>query len=104
MFQNANFLQQKVYKSAWNKKLKYTDINHLSNSEININVSGKFRLGDIRHNLADLSKSKDILGFTPKYNFKRGITEFVNWVKTQEVMEDKYEKSIQQLKNKGLMK
>jgi len=79
-------------------------LKRLYNSEINITVSGKFRLGDIRHNFADLSKSKDILGFTPKYNFERGITEFVNWVKTQEVMEDKYEKSIQQLKNKGLMK
>ena len=79
-------------------------LKRLYNSEINITVSGKFRLGDIRHNCADLSKLKDILGFTPKYNFERGITEFVNWVKTQEVMEDKYEKSIQQLKNKGLIK
>ena len=79
-------------------------LKRLYNSEININVSGKFRLGDIRHNLADLSKSKDILGFTPKYNFERGITEFVNWVKTQEIMEDKYKESIQKLKNKGLMK
>ena len=79
-------------------------LKRLYNSEINITVSGKFRLGDIRRNFADLSKSKDILGFTPKYNFERGITEFVNWVKTQEVMEDKYEKSIQQLKNKGLIK
>ena len=79
-------------------------LKRLYNSEINITISGKFRLGDIRHNFADLSKLKDILGFTPKYNFERGITEFVNWVKTQEVMEDKYEKSIQQLKNKGLIK
>ena len=79
-------------------------LKRLYNSEINITISGKFRLGDIRHNVADLSKLKDILGFTPKYNFERGITEFVNWVKTQEVMEDKYEKSIQQLKNKGLIK
>ena len=79
-------------------------LKRLYNSEINITVSGKFRLGDIRHNFADLSKLKDILGFTPKYNFERGITEFVNWVKTQEVMEDKYEESIQQLKNKGLIK
>ena len=79
-------------------------LKRLYNSEINITISSKFRLGDIRHNFADLSKLKDILGFTPKYNFERGITEFVNWVKTQEVMEDKYEKSIQQLKNKGLIK
>ena len=79
-------------------------LKRLYNSEINITVSGKFRLGDIRHNFADLSKLKGILGFTPKYNFERGVTEFVNWVKTQQVMEDKYEESIQQLKNKGLIK
>ena len=74
------------------------------NSDINISISGKYRLGDIRHNYADLNKVKTLLGFTPKYNFQKGIAEFVRWVKTQEVMEDKYEKSVQELKDKGLMK
>ena len=32
-----------------------------------------------------------MLGFSPKFDFISGITSFVNWVKTQEVMEDKYE-------------
>ena len=73
-------------------------------SDIKISISGKFRLGDIRHNYADLSKIKSLLGFTPKYNFQEGISEFVKWVKTQEVKEDKYDKSIQELKQKGLMK
>ena len=52
----------------------------------------------------DLSKSKSVLGFTPKYDFDRGIKEFVNWVKTQEIKEDKYENTVQELKDKGLMK
>ena len=73
-------------------------------SDISISISGKYRLGDIRHNYADLSKIKSLLGFTPKYNFQEGIFKFVKWVKTQEVKEDKYEKSIQELKQKGLMK
>lgn len=73
-------------------------------SDIRISISGKFRLGDIRHNYADLSKIKSLLGFTPKYNFLEGISEFVKWVKTQEVKEDKYDKSIQELREKGLMK
>ena len=73
-------------------------------SNISISISGKYRLGDIRHNYADLKKAKNLLGFTPKYNFQKGISEFVNWVKTQEVMQDKYEKSVQELKDKGLMK
>ena len=74
------------------------------NSDININISGKFRFGDIRHNYVDLSKIESLLGFNPKYDFKKGITEFVKWVKKQEIKEDKYEKSIQELKKKGLMK
>jgi len=73
-------------------------------SNVNINISGKYRLGDIRHNYADLSKIENALGFSPKFNFKIGITEFVKWVKTQEIMDDKYENSIKELKQKGLIK
>ena len=73
-------------------------------SDINILISGKYRLGDIRHNYADLTKIKNILGFTPKYDFEKGIFEFVKWVKTQEVMVDKYESSIIELQKKGLIK
>ena len=74
------------------------------NSDINISVSGQYRLGDIRHNYADLTKIKEVLDFSPKYDFQKGIFTFVNWVKTQEIMEDKYEESIEELRNKGLMK
>jgi len=73
-------------------------------SNVNINISGKYRLGDIRHNYADLSKIKKALGFSPKFDFNSGISEFVKWVKTQEIKEDKYESSIEELKQKGLIK
>ena len=76
----------------------------LYNSNVKILVSGKYRLGDIRHNYADLSKIKDVLGFSPKFDFISGITLFVNWVKKQEVMVDKYEMSIRELQSKGLIK
>ena len=36
------------------------------NSEISISISGKYRLGDIRHNYADLNKAKSLLGYVPK--------------------------------------
>ncbi len=74
------------------------------NSDVNISVSKKFRLGDIRHNIADLKKIKNILGFHPKYNFQEGILKFVSWVRTQDVLEDKYEQSVQKMKEKGLIK
>ena len=73
-------------------------------SDINISISGKYRVGDIRHNYADLTKIKRMLGFSPKYDFQRGLLEFVKWVKTQEIKEDRYDKSVEQLKLKGLFK
>jgi dTDP-L-rhamnose 4-epimerase len=73
-------------------------------SNVNVNISGKYRLGDIRHNYADLSKIKNVLGFHPKFNFRNGISEFVNWVKTQEIQSDKYKDTLIKLKNKGLIK
>ena len=79
-------------------------LKRLYDSDINISISGKFRSGDIRHNYADLDKINDLLGFIPKYSFQEGISKFVEWVKTQEIKEDKYEKSIKQLISKGLLK
>ena len=74
------------------------------NSDISISITGKYRLGDIRHNFADLTKINDILDFRPRYHFQEGLFEFVKWVETQDIMEDKYEKSVKELKDKGLIK
>jgi len=71
---------------------------------IEINISGNFRLGDIRHNYADLSKIKNKLAFKAQYSFESGVKQFVNWVVAQEVMEDNYSKSIEEMKAKGLFK
>ncbi len=78
-------------------------LKRLYNSDINISVSGKYRAGDIRHNYADLIKAKNLLGFSPKYDFQEGIFEFVKWVKKQEIQEDKYDRSIAELESKGLI-
>ena len=67
-------------------------------------ISGNYRLGDIRHNYADLNKIQKLLGFRPQVSFDRGIELFANWVKTQVVEEDNYSKSIKEMKDKGLFK
>lgn len=74
------------------------------NSDIAIHVSGNYRLGDIRHNLGDLSLIHEKLGYTPKVSFEAGISEFIDWVEKQEVESDQYDKSIQEMKDKGLYK
>ena len=73
-------------------------------SDISINISGNYRIGDIRHNYADLTKIKNILGFEPKVSFQEGLSNFCTWVNSQEIKEDNYDKSIEEMKKKGLYK
>ena len=74
------------------------------NIEVPITISGNYRLGDIRHNFADITAARSILGFEPKWTFDKGIERFCNWVNTQEIKEDKYDSSIEEMKIKGLYK
>jgi len=73
-------------------------------SSSKITVSGNFRLGDIRHNYADVSLAKDILGYEAKYSFEQGLKIFCEWVLTQPVEKDMYKKSLDEMKAKGLYK
>ncbi|WP_294304067.1 NAD(P)-dependent oxidoreductase [uncultured Chryseobacterium sp.] len=72
--------------------------------EVSIQISGNYRLGDIRHNFADISKINRELGFTPEWSFEQGIRAFTEWVNQQEIPDDKYELSIAEMQNKGLYK
>lgn len=72
--------------------------------EVPLNISGNYRLGDIRHNYADLTKINKTLGFVPSVNFETGIARFVKWVNGQQVNAGKYEDSIAEMKEKGLFK
>ena len=76
----------------------------LYDSDVNILINRKFRLGDIRHSIADISKIKEVLGFFPEYDFGKGILQFVSWVKDQDVLYDTYQNSVEELTKKGLMK
>lgn len=67
-------------------------------------VSGNFRLGDIRHNYADMTRARTQLGFTPAYDFERGISEFCQWVLASGPRDSGYERSLTEMKEKGLMK
>jgi dTDP-L-rhamnose 4-epimerase len=73
-------------------------------SNIKIVITGKYRIGDIRHNYADLTKIKDILNFNPKYDFNHGISKFVEWAKNQEIIEDRYDESLKELNDNDLIK
>jgi dTDP-L-rhamnose 4-epimerase len=74
------------------------------NIEVPVQITGQFRLGDIRHNYADLTKINKLLGYAPKVNFNEGIKLFSEWVLSQEIEEDNLTNSLMEMKNKGLLK
>lgn len=69
-----------------------------------VQVTGNYRLGDIRHNVADISKIQKLLGFNAEVSFQEGLKHFTDWVNQQEVQQSKYDDSIKEMKEKGLMK
>ena len=72
--------------------------------DVPITVSGNYRLGDIRHNFADITKARKLLGFEPRWSFDKGIEQFCRWVDSQPIQQDNYEASIEEMKQKGLYK
>ena len=72
--------------------------------EPEIKVSGDFRLGDIRHNYADIERIEKELNFKPLYSVGEGISNFARWVtsRLQGIPADDYEKSLTEMQDKKL--
>lgn len=73
-------------------------------SDANIKITGNYRVGDIRHNFADLTMAKKYLNFTPKYSFTEGLSLFCKWVEEQEIKDDQTQNTLDEMKSKGLFK
>ena len=69
-----------------------------------INISGDFRIGDIRHNVASLKKMKELLDFEPKVGFENGLDHFSDWVLMQPIEENLLSKSLKEMQEKGFLK
>jgi dTDP-L-rhamnose 4-epimerase len=79
------------------------NITKFFNSNSEVKVTGAFREGDIRHNIADISKIKNILDFEPKWSFQDGVIEFLKWANVNESQVNLYEKSLVEMRSKGLL-
>lgn len=78
-------------------------LKRLYDSDVEIKVTGDFRLGDIRHNYADISLANQILGYKPMISIEEGLRMFVTWVKLQPVENgDLFKNSIDEMKIKKM--
>ena len=79
-------------------------LKNLFKSDIKINISNRYRIGDIRHNFADVSRLGSDLNFSPRVAFDEGLERFVKWVQSQNIQKDLYDTSVDTLHKKGLIR
>lgn len=78
-------------------------LKRLYRSESKICITQDFRVGDIAHNIADITKAKELLGFRPKVSLEDGLREFTAWVKGQESDNSGYESSLKEMELAGML-
>jgi dTDP-L-rhamnose 4-epimerase len=71
-------------------------------SAAKIKFTNQFRLGDIRDCYADLTRSRETLGYDPKISFEEGVRELISWARG-EAIEDRFAEAEDALRNKRLM-
>jgi dTDP-L-rhamnose 4-epimerase len=64
-------------------------------------VTGKYRVGDVRHCFADIRLANRLLGYEPEVQLEAGLEELVEWLKGQ-VAEDRVEQASAELSARGL--
>jgi dTDP-L-rhamnose 4-epimerase len=73
----------------------------LLGKEIEPEVPGKFRAGDIRHCFADVSRAREALGFEAEVPFEHGMAELAAWLEGQ-AADDRFEEAAAELSERGL--
>lgn len=74
----------------------------MGRAQIEPEILGRARAGDIRHCFADAGRARDVLGFEPREDFAAGLAELAQWVEGQEI-EDKAAQARLELERRGLV-
>jgi dTDP-L-rhamnose 4-epimerase len=73
----------------------------MGRSPIDAEISGKYRVGDIRHCFADINRARTILNYEPRVSLEEGLAELVGWLEGQ-VAEDHVDEASAELSARGL--
>ena len=69
--------------------------------DIEAEVTGKYRVGDIRHCFADITRAQEVLGYEPQIALDGGMAELAEWLEGQ-TAEDRVESAHGELAARGL--
>jgi dTDP-L-rhamnose 4-epimerase len=73
----------------------------LNKSYIEPEITGQYRVGDIRHCFADITQARQLLGFEPRVDFADGLAELAEWLDGQ-IAEDHVAAARAELAARGL--
>ncbi|MGH7907458.1 MAG: NAD-dependent epimerase/dehydratase family protein [Candidatus Binataceae bacterium] len=64
-------------------------------------ATGKYRVGDIRHCFADISRARSVLGYHPRVTLEEGLAELAGWLEGQVAL-DRIQQASAELSVRGL--
>jgi len=73
----------------------------MGKDEIQPEITGKYRVGDVRHCVADISLARQVIGYEPRVSLDKGLGELVAWLEDQ-VAVDRVEQASAELSARGL--
>lgn len=80
-------------------------ISSLLNKELIVNISGRFRLGDVRYAVADTSNLKEWYGPCSLTNINDGLQRYLKWFVLQEPLsKDRIADSLKELEYSGMLR
>jgi dTDP-L-rhamnose 4-epimerase len=65
-------------------------------------ITGRYRAGDIRHCFADIGRARDVLSFAPEEDFEQGIAELAAWL-ADKIAIDRVDQATEELARRGLV-
>jgi dTDP-L-rhamnose 4-epimerase len=68
-----------------------------------VRVTGEYRLGDIRHNWADITRLREVLDLEPAVGLAEGLRRFARWALEQPLPEDQLDAANRELRQRKLM-
>jgi dTDP-L-rhamnose 4-epimerase len=94
-----------IFNVGTQHRLRILDLAHILvealGSELRPKVVPRFRLGDVRHCYADISRTREILGYAPKVTIEFGIRRLIPWILRQ-AWTDRSDKAWMELERRGL--
>jgi dTDP-L-rhamnose 4-epimerase len=73
----------------------------LGTEDLEPEITGKYRVGDIRHCFGDIALARAVIGYEPRVNLDDGILELAEWLGGQ-IAEDRVERATAELAARGL--